>query len=80
MIYKFEKEDHTLGNLLQGELLNDPDVVFAGYSVPHPLENIMVLEIDTNEDKTPQEALKLAREQLIMKLDKISELFNKILI
>ena len=77
MIYKFENEGHTLGNLLQGELLNNSDVIFAGYSVPHPLENTMVLEIETNGNKTTQCVLEEARTQLINKLEKIEYLFKK---
>ena len=38
-LYTFHKEDHTLGNLLKQQLLKDPNVIFAGYKVPHPLEH-----------------------------------------
>ena len=44
--------DHTLGNLLQTYLVEnhvegaaDPKVTYAGYSVPHPLRDEMVLRI-----------------------------------
>ncbi|CAD6574577.1 MAG: DNA-directed RNA polymerase II core subunit [Alectoria sarmentosa] len=36
-IFTFNKEDHTLGNLLRSRLLQSPHVKFAGYKVPHPL-------------------------------------------
>ena len=36
-IFTFNKEDHTLGNLLRSRLLQSPHVTFAGYKVPHPL-------------------------------------------
>ena len=36
-IFTFNKEDHTLGNLLRSQLLKSPHVTFAGYKVPHPL-------------------------------------------
>lgn len=36
-IFTFNKEDHTLGNLLRSQLLKSPHVRFAGYKVPHPL-------------------------------------------
>ena len=36
-IFTFNKEDHTLGNLLRSRLLQSPHVRFAGYKVPHPL-------------------------------------------
>ncbi len=37
-IFTFNKEDHTLGNMLRSRLLQmEPQVIFAGYKVPHPL-------------------------------------------
>lgn len=36
-IFTFNKEDHTLGNMLRSRLLQSPHVAFAGYKVPHPL-------------------------------------------
>lgn len=39
------KEDHTLGNIIRMSLLADGRVLFAGYRMPHPLENRMVIKI-----------------------------------
>lgn len=39
------KEDHTLGNPLRMSLLADGRVLFAGYRMPHPLENRMIIRI-----------------------------------
>ena len=36
-IFTFNKEDHTLGNLLRARLLQSPMVTFAAYRVQHPL-------------------------------------------
>lgn len=41
----FENEDHTIGYLLQQYLLKDPDIVYAGYINPHPLENKIKMKI-----------------------------------
>ena len=44
----FQKEDHTLGNLLQSyidEMMMGKDVTFVGYKVPHPLRDEMVLRV-----------------------------------
>lgn len=30
-IFTFNKEDHTLGNMLRAHLLKDPHVIFSGY-------------------------------------------------
>ena len=47
--YTFEKEDHTLGNLLgsyiEKYLMDGTKVTFVGYKVPHPLRDEMVLRI-----------------------------------
>jgi len=34
-IFTFNKEDHTLGNLLRSRLLQSSHVLFAGYKVCH---------------------------------------------
>ncbi len=36
-VFTFNKEDHTLGNMLRARLLQSPHVLFSGYKVPHPL-------------------------------------------
>ena len=36
-LFTFNKEDHTLGNLLRSRLLQSNHVTFAGYRVSHPL-------------------------------------------
>lgn len=43
-------EDHTLGNLLRMQLLKDPNIIFAGYKVPHPLENRVELKVQSKEN------------------------------
>lgn len=35
--FTFNKEDHTLGNMLTARLHQSQHVVFAAYKVPHPL-------------------------------------------
>jgi hypothetical protein len=41
------QEDHTMGNLIRMQLHSDRFVVFAGYRIPHPLENKMVVKVRT---------------------------------
>lgn len=49
----FEAEDHTLGNLIQTWLddnrIGDGSVSFAGYKVPHPLRDEMVIRIGVED-------------------------------
>jgi DNA-directed RNA polymerase subunit L len=47
--FTFQREDHTLGNLLQTwmeqNLVDSGDITFVGYKVPHPLRDEMVLRV-----------------------------------
>lgn len=40
-------EDHTLGNALRHVLMQNAEVDFCGYSVPHPSEPKMNLRLQT---------------------------------
>ncbi len=39
--YRIQLEDHTVGDLLRIYLLKNKDVRFAGYRIPHPLDDIL---------------------------------------
>lgn len=58
------------------QLLRDPQVVFAGYKVPHPLEHKFVLRIQTTADYTPQDALSNAITDLMSELSLLEERFK----
>jgi DNA-directed RNA polymerase subunit L len=53
--FVFQKEDHTLGNLLQTWLeqnhYDSGEITFAGYKVPHPLRDEMVLRVGVEDAK-----------------------------
>jgi len=56
--FLFRGHDHTLGNLLQTWLVEHhiegdakPAITYAGYSVPHPLRDEMVLRIGVKDGK-----------------------------
>ncbi|XP_062509569.1 DNA-directed RNA polymerase II subunit RPB11-like [Corticium candelabrum] len=70
------KEDHSLGNLLRGQLLRDPQVLFAGYKVPHPLEHRVVLRVQTTSEYSPQEAFSNAITDLISEISLLEERFK----
>lgn len=57
-------EDHTVGHALRKQLLKNPNVVFAGYKVPHPLEQKMVMRVQVSRD-TPVIAMKTALKALV---------------
>ncbi|KZT69964.1 RBP11-like subunits of RNA polymerase [Daedalea quercina L-15889] len=62
---KVVKQDHTLGNLIRAELLTMPQVLFAGYKVPHPLQPYFLIKIQTDGSMTPTAALEAACNKLI---------------
>uniref|UniRef100_A0A0D3HYD9 DNA-directed RNA polymerase RBP11-like dimerisation domain-containing protein n=1 Tax=Emiliania huxleyi (strain CCMP1516) TaxID=280463 RepID=A0A0D3HYD9_EMIH1 len=73
-----EREDHTVGNLLRMCLLEDKEVLFSGYRVPHPLEPAIQLKVQTkSEDPGPVKAVDTAIERSVATLDKIGEAFAK---
>jgi DNA-directed RNA polymerase II subunit RPB11 len=75
-IVTFEKEDHTLGNLLRAYLIKDERVVFAAYKVEHPLFAKFVMRIQTEEGYSPREALRNACNGLISQLESIKNKFS----
>ncbi len=67
--FVFQKEDHTMGNLLQTwmeqNLMDTEQITFVGYKVPHPLRDEMVLRVgvDSGKDVDARAAVaKAARE------------------
>jgi len=75
-IFTVNKEDHTLGNMINQQLLKDPNVLFAGYKNPHPLEHKVIIRIQTTSDYTPQDALMNAITDLISELSLFEERFK----
>jgi DNA-directed RNA polymerase II subunit RPB11 len=63
--FKLEREDHTLGNLLRMQLLDDERVIFVGYKQPHPLQHHIILKVQTVPGPyTPKSAVASAVECL----------------
>lgn len=65
--FLFRGHDHTLGNLLQTYLVEhhidgtaSPKVTFAGYKVPHPLRDEMLLRIGVEDGQEATARLALA--------------------
>ncbi|ESW98888.1 RNA polymerase II core subunit [Ogataea parapolymorpha DL-1] len=77
VLIKFEREDHTLGNLLKQELANDPQVLFVAYKVEHPLFANFVMRLQTEEGYKPRIALKNACTRLISKLGILNDKFKR---
>ncbi|TID27667.1 DNA-directed RNA polymerase Rpb11 13-16kDa subunit conserved site [Venturia nashicola] len=67
-IFTFNKEDHTLGNLLTERLHSYPFVHFSAYKVPHPLFATFELRVSTDGTLSPKEALLQACREIISDL------------
>mmetsp|Transcript_27298 Transcript_27298/g.73782 ORF Transcript_27298/g.73782 Transcript_27298/m.73782 type:complete len:122 (+) Transcript_27298:49-414(+) len=63
------QEDHTLGNLIRMQLHSDKHNVFAGYRIPHPLENRLVIKVQTTGAKNPMTSMTHALEDLRSELN-----------
>lgn len=74
---EIDGESHTLGNLLQQELLEDKKVEIAGYDVPHPLINSAIIYIRTIGKKSPRKTLQEALERLETKFDDFQKKFEE---
>jgi DNA-directed RNA polymerase subunit L len=66
---EFSGEGHTLLNLLQSSLLEDPEVEMAGYSKPHPLMDRAKLFIKMRKGDAQLETVRRAAEAADGKLD-----------
>lgn len=70
------KEDHTLANLLRSQLLLHPATRFCGYQVPHPLEPLVVIKLQTDGSLTPVLAVQEACSALIRTLVRMKREFG----
>lgn len=76
--FRFNKEDHTIGNLFRMQLLRDPNVRFAGYRHPHPLLHYIDLKVQTNTATTdPIAVLSNAIEDLSGETDHLITQFRE---
>ena len=77
-VFVIEREDHTLGNMLRMRMLDDDDVLFSGYRVPHPLEPAIQVKVQTrSENPGPVKAVEDALGHLLKEMDTIESAFRK---
>merc|ERR1719506_2600678 len=77
VVFKIWLEDHTLGNSLRMELLRNENVLFAGYKVPHPLDHMIELRVQTLPKSSPQTALQIAVQNLRGECKSMLDQFDK---
>ena len=78
-IFTIWLEDHTVGHALRRMLHKNPNVVFAGYRIPHPLELKMVIRVQTRNKESPLSAMKIALRGLHEHSQRMSHVFEKAL-
>ncbi|KAI9792052.1 MAG: DNA-directed RNA polymerase II core subunit [Peltula sp. TS41687] len=76
-IFTFNKEDHTLGNLLRAHLLKHPHVVYSGYKMGHPLVSSFELRIQTDGTINPRQAVVQTCKELVGNLGELSRHFTR---
>ncbi|KAK8430240.1 DNA-directed RNA polymerase [Phyllosticta citricarpa] len=76
-IFTFNKEDHTLGNLLAQRLHKYRYVNFSGYQVPHPLFASFKLRVSTDGTVSPKDAVINACRDVVQDLEVFSREFTK---
>ena len=62
--FVLEEEDHTLSNALRYIIMKDPDVVFCGYTQPHPSEPRINFKIQTNMKSSALDVLERGLQNL----------------
>ena len=67
----------SITDLSISQLLAMPQILFAGYKVPHPLRPYFQLKVQTDGSSTPTEILQKACERLIGTLSTIEQTFKR---
>ncbi|XP_062229137.1 DNA-directed RNA polymerases II, IV and V subunit 11-like [Phragmites australis] len=75
--FTIEREDHTIGNILRMQLHRDPNVLFAGYKLPHPLQYKIIVRIHTTSQSSPTQAYTQAINDLDKELEYLKQAFEK---
>ncbi|KAI6204928.1 DNA-directed RNA polymerase II subunit RPB11 [Aphelenchoides besseyi] len=71
-----EKDTKVPNAAVFTQLLKDQRVLFAGYRNPHPLENKIILRVQTTAETTPSDALATAITDLMAELSLLEERFT----
>lgn len=75
--FTFNKEDHTLANLLRDKLFRMEHVTFVAYKVPHPLFATFQLRVHTDGEASPKDMVIKACHELIQELQDFDQEFTK---
>ena len=56
--------------------MRDPDVIYAGYKIPHPLEHVMLISVQTTPNSDPVKAFRIALRSLMLEFDTFKKSFT----
>ncbi|MCL4363325.1 hypothetical protein M1439_02660 [Candidatus Marsarchaeota archaeon] len=76
LMIEFQSGDLTMPDLIASELLNNPDVEFAGVKKDHPEVGKPILVVKTNKKKA-MEAVEKALENIDEQFAEIKKALNK---
>jgi DNA-directed RNA polymerase I and III subunit RPAC2 len=74
--FTINNEDHTLANALRYLLMKNPDVIFCGYTIPHPSEIKVNFKIQTNKKLTALQALEKGLQDLVQVCTHVQQTFQ----
>ncbi|PVU91251.1 hypothetical protein BB559_004227 [Furculomyces boomerangus] len=74
--FEIRMEDHTIANSIRYKLLENKNVIFAGYSMPHPLEYRVLIRVQTSANTKPLDAFQEAIQGLIVDFDNLRNKFE----
>lgn len=74
--FTINNEDHTIANALRYLIMKNPNVIFCGYTIPHPSEIKVNFKIQTNKTITALEALEKGLNDLSQVCDHVLETFK----
>ncbi|MQL79105.1 hypothetical protein Taro_011531 [Colocasia esculenta] len=61
------------------QLHRDPNVLFAGYKLPHPLQYKILLRVQTTSQSSPMQAYNQAINDLDKELEILKNAFEKVI-
>lgn len=75
--FTVQNEDHTLGNMLTDQLLQENGIRFAGYRIEHPTKDIIKIRVQSeNSINQPSELVDKAITDLLTKIEYLRDSFE----
>jgi DNA-directed RNA polymerase I and III subunit RPAC2 len=75
--FTINDEDHTLANALRYLIMKNANIIFCGYTIPHPSENKVNFKIQTNKKVTALDVLEKGLNDLNQVCDHVMETFKR---